>query len=193
MKTLCKLVRANIFDASFNLNNTQLFTPNALPENAIFIQTKINSEQIRINTLVRFNNALKLIQLSTYNSRISTALNTNYVFGVSITGTDSSYPSWLITDTSWYRIINNKTIKCYCGEQTCSFPAGFYSLADIGNFDNHVDLKPYAYNASDFVPGFVGSCTPLEAVLQTTFDCLYEMKCITKLSIYFPHLIQVNK
>jgi hypothetical protein len=192
LKTLCTLARDNIFDALFNLNNTQLLTADVLPENAIFIRTKISSERIRIDTLVRFNNALKLIQLSTHSSRISTALNTNYVLGVTLSGDGRSY-NWWTGFTSWHWTVNNQTTKCHCEEDTCSVPAGFYSFVDVGDFYSHINMKPQIYNASDFVPGFVGSCTPLQAVLKATLICLYDKECIKKLVDYFPRLTQVSK
>lgn len=192
METFCTLARENIFDALFNLNHTQLLTANVLPENAIFIRTKISSERIRIDTLMRFNNALKLIQLSTHSSRILTALNTNYVLGVLLRSNGNSY-GWWTSFTSWHWTVNNQTTICRCEEDTCSFPAGFYSFYDVGNFYDHINMQPQIHNASNFVPGFVGSCTPLQAVLKATFICLYDRKCITKLVNYFPRLTQVNK
>ncbi len=191
MATLCTLARDNIFDALFNLNNTQLPTANVLPRNTIFIRIKISSERTRIDTLVRLNNALKLIQLSTHSNRIYSALNTNYLLGIYLFGSGNSY-FWGNSPTLWYWIVNNQTTRCRCDENTCSFPAGFYSFGDIDDVDIHVYIRPQNYTASDLVPGFVGSCTPLEAVLQATFVCLYDIECIKKLVHYFPQLTQVN-
>ncbi len=106
---------------------------------------------------------------------------------------DGGNYAWFTGYTSWFWTDNNKTRTiCGCDQNTCSFPAGFYSLADEGNFYSHADMIPQMYNASDFVPGFVGSCTPLEAVLQATFVCLYDIECIKKLVDYFPRLVHVS-
>jgi hypothetical protein len=145
-----------------------------------------------MDTVIRFNNALKLIQLSTHSSRISTALNTNYVLGVILMGTGSSY-GWSTSFTTWRWTVNNETTRCQCDQDTCSFPAGFYSFYDMGAFSIHSDMRPQMYNASHFVPGFVSSCTPLQAILHGTFVCLYDKQCIMKLVDYFPRLTQVSK
>ncbi|CAF1633602.1 unnamed protein product, partial [Adineta steineri] len=41
---------------------------------------------------------------------------------------------------------------------------------------------------STIVNGFFAACTPLEALLQSTLDCLYEIECLHLLSDYFPVL-----
>jgi len=169
-----------------------LLTASVLPKNTVFIRTKISSGRIRIDTIVRLTNALKLLLLSTHSNRISSALNTNYIIGVFLYGDGSAY-GWAFSDTAWSRTVDNKIIKCRCDETTCSFPAGFYSFADIDNFYNHITLRFQEYNDTDLVPGFVGSCTPLQAILQATFVCLYEIVCIKKLVHYFPSLAQVSQ
>jgi hypothetical protein len=137
------------------------------------------------------NNALKLVQLSIRTNRISTELNTNHIIGVNIFINGTIF-AWYFAHTSWYWTVNNKTTYCHCDRSTCSFPAGFYSFSDISDFNNHTVMVPQNNNASYMVPGFVGSCTPLEAVLQATFVCLYDVGCITNLSHYFPRLAEVR-
>jgi hypothetical protein len=191
LKTICRLARNNIFDALSDLNNTQLLTARVLPKTEVYMQTQVSSERIRTDTLVHFNDALKLIELSTRGSRLASALNTNYVILVN-SFMDSTYYVWYNSYTSWYWTANNQTTICRCEQSTCTFPAGFYHFADIDTMEAYGDIRPQLYNISDFVPGFVGSCTPLEALLQATFVCLYDKECIKKLVKYFPQLTQVR-
>ncbi|CAF1682640.1 unnamed protein product, partial [Adineta ricciae] len=44
---------------------------------------------------------------------------------------------------------------------------------------------------SIIVNGFLTGCTPLEALLQSKLDCLYEVKCLQLLVNYFPKLTEV--
>lgn len=136
---------------------------------------------------MRFNDALKHIGLSTRSSRISTALNTNYIAALYSIGV-SKVVSWFFGYTAWLRVVNEEKIVCRCEQTTCSFPAGFYSFADLDNFTVYSQINPDLYDVRDFVPGFVASCTPLEAILQATFVCLYETKCIETLIPHFPRL-----
>jgi hypothetical protein len=169
-----------------------LFTANVLSEKEVFVQTKTNGERIRTDTLIHLNNALNLIELSTRSNQIPTELNTNYVYGATVLSNDIVY-NWHVSNTVWYWTVDHETISCHCYNSTCSSPSGFYFLADISDFDRHTIMVPQKNNAAYLVPGFVGSCTPLEAVLQATFVCLYDIECIKKLVHYFPPLAQVRK
>ncbi|CAF4124277.1 unnamed protein product, partial [Rotaria sp. Silwood2] len=190
LKTLCALARDNIFDVLFNLNDTQLLSSNLLRENEIFIQTKISSERILSDTTVRLNNALKLIKLSTQSNVISSALNTNIVYSASRFVNFQTY-KYISSYTGWHWTANNQTTICVCHINTCTLPAGFYSFADKNDFYLHTKLVPQEHDVSDLVPGFVGSCTPYEAVFQAKFICLYDIKCIKTLADYFPRLAQL--
>ena len=41
------------------------------------------------------------------------------------------------------------------------------------------------------VDGFYTGCTPLEAILESTLDCLYSYQCIQLLEEKFPNITQV--
>jgi hypothetical protein len=158
----------------------------------IFIQTKINGERIRTDISIRLNNALKLIELSTRSNTIVTELNTNHVYGATVFHNVIIY-SFHVRSTVWYWTVAQQTTSCQCSNTTCTFPVGFYFLADISDFDKHTLIKPQNNYVAYLVPAFVASCTPLEAILQATFVCLYDIECINKLALYFSPLAQVRK
>jgi hypothetical protein len=141
---------------------------------------------------MHLNNALKLIELSIRSNRVFTEVNTNHIVAV-VLRDNGAANGWLFGHTSWYWTVDNETTYCHCDRNTCSFPSGFYSLSETSDFNNHTVMVPQKNNASYMVPGFVGSCTPLDAVLQATFVCLYDINCINELGHYFPGLRQVRK
>ncbi|CAF4795170.1 unnamed protein product [Rotaria sp. Silwood1] len=190
LKTLCTLVHTTLLDVLSDLNNTQLVTTRVLLETQIEIQAKVRGQQAQSDALSRINNALKLIELTTRGNQLISAMNTNYVFAL-YSYMEGQLPLWLVGNTIWYLPVNNQTIRCDCNQYTCSYPAGFYQLADNENPYPRWFVRPQQYNVTDIVPGFVGSCTPLESLLQTTFICLYNATCIAKLIKYFPQLAQV--
>ena len=82
---------------------------------------------------------------------------------------------------------------CYLTNQTV--PAGFYSL-DHNENTFHRAFWPYYPPyfepvASATVDGFFGGCTPLDALLASTLDCLYNIDCLNLFVDYFPLLNQV--
>ncbi|UJR29494.1 hypothetical protein I4U23_010707 [Adineta vaga] len=58
-------------------------------------------------------------------------------------------------------------------------------------YTSYVGWKKAGSNDS-LVNGFFTGCTPLEALLQTTFDCLYSLNCIQLLITKFPNLNKIN-
>lgn len=46
-------------------------------------------------------------------------------------------------------------------------------------------------NLSATVDGFFGGCYPLDGLLGSTLECLYDIKCLQLLKDYFPSLNQV--
>ena len=44
---------------------------------------------------------------------------------------------------------------------------------------------------STLINGFFAGCSPLEALLKSTFDCLYDTNCLQLLTQYFPRINQV--
>ncbi|CAF4550094.1 unnamed protein product [Rotaria sp. Silwood2] len=192
LKTLCTSVRAVILAVLSDLNNTQLVTNRVQLATQIETEAKARDQQAQSDALSRINDALKLIELTTRGNQLVSALNTNYVFAL-YSYMEDQLPFFLFSSTVWYTFVNNQTIKCDCSQNTCSYPAGFYQFVDSQNPMPRWFLKPQQYNATDVAPGFVGSCTPLESLRQTTFICLYNATCIAKLINYFPQLAQVSE
>ena len=106
---------------------------------------------------------------------------------VDIFGTDTRYTDrYKYADIAFIRscdLINQVT------------PAGFYSEPLNTISFHHRDwpmtnkfFKPIALSTVD---GFFGGCTALDAVLASTFACLYNIKCLETFTNYFPNLTQV--
>ncbi|CAF1500936.1 unnamed protein product [Adineta steineri] len=81
-------------------------------------------------------------------------------------------------------------------------PAGFYSISYLNYWDDnynsyfsYVSNPGYLFSvltASANASGFFGGCYPLNALLESTLDCLYDDSCLEVLPDYFPALNQVN-
>jgi hypothetical protein len=77
-----------------------------------------------------------------------------------------------------------------CGNANPTSPAGFFSTSAALDISDHVIWDIPTAN-SEVVNGFFGGCTPLEALLPSTLDCLYDIECLQLLIKYFPALSQV--
>jgi hypothetical protein len=78
-----------------------------------------------------------------------------------------------------------------CGDPIPITLAGFFSISNYSHYQNHVDWSIPEPN-SIVVKGFYGECTPLEALLHSTLDCLYDIQCLELLIDYFPALKKVR-
>ncbi|CAF4167289.1 unnamed protein product, partial [Adineta steineri] len=56
--------------------------------------------------------------------------------------------------------------------------------------DMRKELKQWV--GSPYIEGFFAGCTPLEGLLESTLDCLYDMKCVQLLIDNFPTLNRLN-
>ena len=168
-----------------------LITSRVLTEEELDIQVNIDSQRNRLNMQSQMNKTIDLIGLSTRSNQISTGLNTNYVFGVNFYP-EINYHGWLIQFTKWKIIENNQTIKCNCKHSICSAPAVFHSFADIDHRTVYENSSIDLSNLTDHLPGFVLSCTPLEAILQAKLFCLFNSTCLQILLNYFPDVAEVK-
>ncbi len=84
--------------------------------------------------------------------------------------------------------VSHQTIAC--GNANPTSPAGFFSTSTAKYIGAHTPWAIPTTN-SEVVNGFFGGCTPLEALLPSTLDCLYDTECLQLLIKYFPALSQV--
>ena len=116
---------------------------------------------------------LRFLQITTQSNGFVSALNTDSRIEV------------ILRYYHYNLYVTRKTVNLlYCNDKTETYPAGFYS-------------RPfYPYNFSPIrllaiVNKFFGGCKPLEAILESSLDCLQESSCLELLSYYFPGLNQV--
>ena len=81
-------------------------------------------------------------------------------------------------------------IHALCGKGNPISATGFFSISNISHYSSHDEWSITESN-TPLIKGFYGACTPVEAILSSTLDCLYDTKCLELLSDYFPELNQV--
>ncbi|UJR18319.1 hypothetical protein I4U23_005221 [Adineta vaga] len=114
----------------------------------------------------------------------------------------SQYGVWDFRATAYSQVIlDPRYIPIEAHEVTDGFnkcstktvvTAATLSSIDYESFPSRhrFDMKPMPN--SNIVNGFFTGCTPIEALLQSTLNCLYETKCLQLLLDYFLILQQIN-
>ena len=109
--------------------------------------------------------------------------------------------NWLIQLTKynqWTSLTVGTAVKIFldpvsfitCSSRNLIIAATLSPLSNTSiSFSQRTRLQ--ALPNSTTVKGFFTGCTPLEAFLQSTFECLYENECLQIWLKYFPELNQV--
>jgi hypothetical protein len=183
-----------VFQAQANVDNNQFVTVQLLSENEVQSQINGTFELAKTGTPVQVTSLLNFLQIATRSNSLISALNTNtlvFLFAPS-----------LLYMTSTVYFDRNAAASAY-EVNTCEFinsttPAGFYSLSYNESSINHQywpenPFPPFYFepNVSAMVSGFFAGCNPLDALLVSTLDCLYNINCLQLLGDYFPSLSQV--
>jgi hypothetical protein len=194
---LCSLSQDTVSQALADFDNSQFVTIELLPGDEVRSQIIESIELIKASTLFQVTSSLSFLQITTRSNSLISALNTNVM--VKILTSVSQLRSLSVDSTSYLE--KNDTMYdalyssvCYIKNPTT--PAGFYSLPYYESAINHQfwpDNPPYFEpTTSATVDGFFGGCTPLDALLVSTLDCLYNVTCLELLADYFPSLNQVR-
>jgi hypothetical protein len=135
---------------------------------------------------------ISFFQVTTSLNILVSSLNTN----ANVRIRDFQAPSVAVELTTYLNKDAGRTSSCHLTNLVS--PAGFYSLPYDQSSAFHGTWPPYSFwtNNSQLVPsavveGFFGGCTPLDALLASTLDCLHNTTCLELLHQYFPALNQV--
>ena len=179
------------------MDNQQLITFQLLEEDQIRSQILASIDLIKNSMPTQVDITVNFLQITTRSNFLISALNTN-VYVEEIVADDQV--STIGTGSTQFFNENN-TYDVNNIEQTCAMisptvPAGFYSLSLYDSSYNHFI---WPQSPPDFIPianttvdGFFGGCTPLDALLVSTLDCLYNTTCLQNFADYFPNLNQAG-
>jgi hypothetical protein len=128
---------------------------------------------------------------------IVSALNTN--MDVTLWVLSDSIVELLVRPTFYFNRsdpIHYATISSPCNLKSPVVPSAFYSTSFDEIMYNHrtwpENLPFFSPLPSVFVDGFYGGCTPFDALLHSTLDCLYNLHCLENFIDYFPSINQVR-
>lgn len=179
-----------------DFDRKQLVTIQLLQEKEVQAYANENMQIANVRTAVQVNSPLNFLRITTRSNSLVSALNTNaFISLVNDVGrTDIFIHSTRYVDKNASQDFFFQSPPCYLVDSTT--PAGFYILSSYDSAYRHEywPYKPdyYEFNASVLVDGFFGGCTPLDALLTSTLDCLYDINCLQTFPAYFPALQRVR-
>jgi hypothetical protein len=184
LASLCSISYDVIQKLLINIDNNQLASVHLIAHDQLEIEVKESISVLRNRSVLENSDNLAHHRMVTRFNGLATAHNLNG--GVMTFYEDAYYLFHYVTNYRREDITN-------CRTRTQIIPAGFY--ADSYRRDQFTRLiidVPIELNSSGSVDGFFGECTPVEAILSSTLDCLYDLSCLQLLFDHFPSLHQVN-
>ncbi|CAF4220742.1 unnamed protein product [Adineta steineri] len=181
----CSIAQDTVFHVENDVGHNDFITTYLLTNTQIQFEVNSTTESFKNSTSARIIMFLNYLRTTVRENYLVSALNTNFIIDIS-----TDFNTWF--DTKVFSV-------------RCNFTSGDISSANRDNSASAATLNPLLNDSmtserlrvfesmpnSTIVSGFFAACTPLEALLQSTLDCLYEIKCVQLLSDYFPALNHV--
>ncbi|CAF1410645.1 unnamed protein product [Adineta steineri] len=163
-----------------DVGNSNFITTYLLTDTQIEFEVNSTTESFKNSASARIVMFLSYLRTTIRGNYLVSALNTNLIAEI---------------PTDWNRIdITGFSVgyRCTSGDVSCNRdnPTSAATLNPLLN-DYMTRERIQTFESmpnSTIVNGFFAACTPLEALLQSTLDCLYEIECLHLLSDYFPVL-----
>ena len=179
-----------------DLGNTQLVTVQLLSEYEVHSQVTSIAGLIRANMLVQAATTVDFLKITTHSNSLISALNTNIFVQREAINRSVQYLTTEFTSFFIKTATNKVSRLSPCHRMISTTPAGIYSLSQYDSVNNHQywpEFPPsFEPMASATINGFFGACNPLDAVLASTLDCVYNITCLQSLTDYFPDLNHVK-
>lgn len=167
------------------LNNRQLITPSLLHKPEVQSEVDATIKLSRNSLSTRILSFIDYFRLVTEANNFVTAVGTNAAI---LHTTFGSVDDLFSASTYYTPNIYDPAKKYYCTATRIIGRSSIYSVASDGTWS----FWPFdGDDQARVIKGFSTGCFPLESILQSTLDCLYEIQCLQVLNDNFPSLNQV--
>ncbi|CAF5036020.1 unnamed protein product [Rotaria sp. Silwood1] len=189
LRTLCEQAQKTINDKLGEFYLLQFITNELISTILFDAQIDTFIQLFKGTTLSSFQNFLKLIRQTTIGNGLLSAIETCFVYAIHPTSS-----SHIFLDNIYYyeNSLEEKIFDCYCDKFTaCQNPTGIYANIDRYDYPGSdwpdypvVNANTAKINATFLIHGMVTGCKPLESLLRSTSECLFEQTCLNQIASY---------
>ncbi|CAF1425963.1 unnamed protein product, partial [Adineta steineri] len=187
LSSFCSLSKEIISQTETDIDNNELVTLYLLSEEQVQLQINGTTDLLKKSASFQLITFLDYLRHTIQTNYLVSALNTNLIIKT-VRSMDGSIHA--AADQVSYSVDPDTNPKL-CGIEKIVVAATLsqviYELIEV---DRRRKLNPMPN--STIVNGFFIGCTPLEALLESTLDCLYQTECLQLLVDYFPIRQQMN-
>ncbi|CAF3662865.1 unnamed protein product [Adineta steineri] len=190
LASLCSLSQDIVSQNLLDLDNSEFINNYLLSQDQVHDKVNGTIEFFKNGASNRIISFLNYLRTTTRADYLISALNTNYLVAF-------DYSKWTYLLISGETAYSDKFSDASSNEEPigCSSKnpmstVGFLEISQSKLYRDRLRWSRPTLNAT-LVSGFFTACTPLEAILQSTLDCLYNVTCLQFLTKYFPAMNQV--
>ena len=180
LSSLCSLARQFVNDAIDDFSADAFLTQVVLSKNALNIKIQTLESSMQTTAINSFRQVLELMGKSTFSNRLATTLQTSMI--LLYYGFSTTLGGATLTEGS-FSYDNGTTCRCRANSTCTSSRTGFF---DIFGSNTRGEYVSYDFLTTN-VMGFVSGCFPIESLLKSTLECLFDASCLFNVLAYFPH------
>ena len=178
LATFCSHVKRSVNDTLDNFHLQTFLTPNVLLKKAFSVEVAVNSQFLRSSIVNSVHELLQLVLTTSQSNGLHTAIPiSTMMFMINTNGVDI-----LRMKNTLFRYTKESICSC-SSTRRCSMPSGFFNISQRASsqIQSALYITPLA-NVSGF---FVG-CLPIESLLQSTLECLFDSSCLNTIHTFIP-------
>ncbi|CAF3734762.1 unnamed protein product [Adineta steineri] len=196
LASLCTLSQDIASQNLLDLDNNEFINNYLLSQEQVEDKVNGTTEFFKNSASSRIFSFLNYLRTTTRADYLISALNTNYLIANNPRIVDESQPfmgmllsgETKYSDQSSDASTNGESMGCSNTNPTTT--VSFSDISHLERYHYHSEWTRPQRNAT-LVNGFFTACTPLEAILKSTLDCLYNATCLQLLTRHFPAMNRV--
>ncbi|UJR34132.1 hypothetical protein I4U23_021539 [Adineta vaga] len=186
LSSFCTLSKEIISQTRNDIDNNELVTLYLLSQKQLEIEINGVIEYLNNSAASRMRTFLNYLRNTSDKHYFVSALNTNFVIETRCVKNGHAY-----FKARKVELGNSGGNSRQCDNNILIMNATLSPLP-YQSIDYSIRHMMYPMPNSTVVNGFFTGCTPLEALLKSTLDCLYSTECLQLLLDYFPKLQKIN-
>ncbi|CAF1429583.1 unnamed protein product [Adineta ricciae] len=189
LRTLCKQSKQIIDHKLEEFYSNYFISNQPISSNEFYTQVNYSIKSFQQKTISLFENSIKLIRQTICVNVLVTGIETRFI--QKFEKGHSASPYW--KTICYFDSRNGKMawFECFCNDENIIIDEGIYdhinqyNYSDCNSFTNDIDYSHIFPHL--LIPGMFASCSPIESLMHSTLECLFQQSCLDQITFYVSH------